>query len=239
MLRRSLSTLAGVATRAQAARAGCVANLNAPSYFSTVASSGLDQREKSDRLQHSRLAVAAAWRGTKCARLDYAFEVMKTRRARKTAGTQRRVSGDTRARRRRSSNRSTRACGPSSAHLGLFFDRIASLAGTIAFGFFHPRSRPTSDPRPPSANPTAGYATDIATTSANSGAITAALKTPTADIRYAHRSPEPPKISPKPCASRVLWCATNAPSVAVPSLRNAQVATENNRVAFVRRVASC
>merc|ERR1712205_171535 len=67
MLRRSLSTLAG------------------------VASSGLDQREKSDRLQHSRLAVAAAWRG---------------------------------------------------------------------------------------------YATDIATTSANSGAITAALKTPTADIRY-------------------------------------------------------
>ena len=52
MLRRSLSTLAGVATRAQAARAGCVANLNAPSYFSTVASSGLDQREKSDRLQH-------------------------------------------------------------------------------------------------------------------------------------------------------------------------------------------
>jgi hypothetical protein len=36
----------------------------------------------------------------------------------------------------------------------------------------------------------------------------------------------------------VLWCATNAPSVAVPSLRNAQVATENNRVAFVRRVAS-
>jgi len=120
MLRRSLSTLAGVATRAQAARAGCVANLNAPSYFSTVASSGLDQREKSDRLQHSRLAVAAAWRGKKCARLDDAFEVMKTRRARKTTGTRRRVSGDTRARRRRSSNRSTRACGPSSAHLGLF-----------------------------------------------------------------------------------------------------------------------
>lgn len=29
-----------------------------------------------------------------------------------------------------------------------------------------------------------GYATDIATTSANSGAITAALKTPTADIKY-------------------------------------------------------
>ena len=29
-----------------------------------------------------------------------------------------------------------------------------------------------------------GYATDVATTSANSGAITAALKTPTADIRY-------------------------------------------------------
>lgn len=123
MLRRSLSTLAGVATRAQAARAGCVANLNAPSYFSTVASSGLDQREKSDRLQHSRLAVAAAWRGKKCARLDDAFEVMKTRRARKTTGTRRRVSGDTRARRRRSSNRSTRACGPSSAHLGLFLDR--------------------------------------------------------------------------------------------------------------------
>ena len=70
MLRRSLSTLATVATRAQAARAGCVANLNAPSYFSTVASSWLDQREKSDRLQHSRLAVAAAWRGEKCVRLD-------------------------------------------------------------------------------------------------------------------------------------------------------------------------
>lgn len=105
--------------------------------------------------------------------------------------------------------------------------------------FFIPARRPASDPAPPSTNPTAGYATDIATTSANSGAITAALKTPTADIRYAHRSPEPPKISPKPCASRVLWCATNAPSVAVPSLRNAQVATENNRVAFVRRVASC
>ena len=85
MLRRSLSTLAGVATRAQAARAGCVANLNAPSYFSTVASSGLDQREKSDRLQHSRLAVAAAWRGEKCARLDESFEVMAHRRAQKTA----------------------------------------------------------------------------------------------------------------------------------------------------------
>ena len=85
MLRRSLSTLAGVASRAQAARAGCVANLNAPSYFSTVASSGLDQREKSDRLQHSRLAVAAAWRGEKCARLDESFEVMAHRRAQKTA----------------------------------------------------------------------------------------------------------------------------------------------------------
>ena len=85
MLRRSLSTLAGVATRAQAARAGCVANLNAPSYFSTVASSGLDQREKSDRLQHSRLAVAAAWRGEQCARLDESFEVMAHRRAQKTA----------------------------------------------------------------------------------------------------------------------------------------------------------
>jgi hypothetical protein len=140
MLRRSLSTLAGVATRAQAARAGCVANLNAPSYFSTVASSGLDQREKSDRLQHSRLAVAAAWRGKKCARLDDAFEVMKTRRARKTTGTRRRVSGDTRARRRRSSNRSTRACGPSSAHLGLFLDRHRVARGTHRCGFFHPRS---------------------------------------------------------------------------------------------------
>ena len=201
MLRRSLSTLAGVATRAQAARAGCVANLNAPSYFSTVASSGMDQREKSDRLAHSRLAVAAAWRGMKCARLDASFEVMARGAARKTTGTRPDVSGDTRARRRRSLNRSTRACGPSSALLGLFFDRIASLAGTIAFGFFQPRSRPSSDPRPPSANPTAGYATDIATTSANSGAITAALKTPTADIRYAPITQDPPKISPPQRAS--------------------------------------
>ena len=203
MLRRSLSTLAGVATRAQAARAGCVANLNAPSYFSTVASSGMDQREKSDRLAHSRLAVAAAWRGMKCARLDASFEVMARGAARKTTGTRPDVSGGTRARRRRSLNRSTRACGPSSAHLGLFFDRIASLARTIAFGFFQPRSRPSSDPRPPSANPTAGYATDIATTSANSGAITAALKTPTADIRYApiDHPNDPPKISPPQRAS--------------------------------------
>ena len=84
MLRRSLSTLAGVATRAQAARAGCVANLNAPSYFSTVASSGVDQREKSDRLAHSRLAVAAAWRGASfAARLDASFEVMARGAARK------------------------------------------------------------------------------------------------------------------------------------------------------------
>jgi hypothetical protein len=60
MLRRSLSTLTGVATRAQAARAGCVATVNTPSYFSTVASNGDD---KTDRITHSRLAVAAAWRG--------------------------------------------------------------------------------------------------------------------------------------------------------------------------------
>ena len=211
MLRRSLSTLAGVATRAQAARAGCVANLNAPSYFSTVASSGVDQREKSDRLAHSRLAVAAAWRGMKCARLDASFEVMARGAARKTTGTRPVMSGDTRARRRRSSNRSTRACGPSSAHLGLFFDRIASLARTIAFGFFQPRSRPSSDPRPPSANPTAGYATDIATTSANSGAITAALKTPTADIRYAPITQDPPKISPPQRASSRVGPLREAP----------------------------
>ena len=63
MLRRSLTTLAGVATRAQAARAGAVATLNAPSYFSNLASSGADVRDKSDRNTHSRLAVASAWRG--------------------------------------------------------------------------------------------------------------------------------------------------------------------------------
>ena len=142
-------------------------------------------------------------------RLDESFEVMAPRRARKTTGTHRHVSGDTRARRRRSSNRSTRACGPSSAHLGLFLDRHRVARGTIALVFFIPARRPASDLRPPSADLIAGYATDIATTSANSGAITAALKTPTADIRYAPITRTPQNISP---AVRSRWSATNAPT---------------------------
>ena len=70
--------------------------------------------------------------------------------------------------------------------------------GTNAFGFF-PKARlgPSSHPHHTSANPTTGYATDIATTSANSGAITAALKTPTADIRYAPITDTPPKYLPR------------------------------------------
>jgi len=62
MLRRSLRCLVGEAARAQAARAGSVANLHAPSHFST-ATAGFDREQKSDRFQHSRLAAAAAWRG--------------------------------------------------------------------------------------------------------------------------------------------------------------------------------
>ena len=115
------------------------------------------------------------------------------------------MAGDSGARRRWSSNRSTRASGPSSAHLGLFLDRHRVARGNHHRVWFF--SNPARDQRltraPPFANPAAGYATDIATTSANSGAITAALKTPTADIRYApiDHPNDPPKISPPQRAS--------------------------------------
>lgn len=109
------------------------------------------------------------------------------------------MAGDSGARRRWSSNRSTRASGPSSAHLGLFLDRHRVARGNHHRVWFF--SNPARDQRltraPPFANPAAGYATDIATTSANSGAITAALKTPTADIRYAPITDTPPKYLPR------------------------------------------
>jgi hypothetical protein len=59
MLRRSFQTLASVGARAHAQRAGVVgfqSALHAPVF-------GTEERSAADRVSHSRLAAAAAWRG--------------------------------------------------------------------------------------------------------------------------------------------------------------------------------
>ena len=86
-------------------------------------------------------------------------------------------------RRPRAPRRVARAATPRlPRHLGLFSPRHpTSRSGRAKHAHIPPRSRLIA-PLPPLPPRHAGYATDVATTSANSGAITAALKTPTADI---------------------------------------------------------
>lgn len=69
MLRRSLQTLASVGARAHAQRAGCVgfqSAFHAPVF-------GTEERSSAaDRVSHSRLAAAVAWRGA-CLQLPTGF----------------------------------------------------------------------------------------------------------------------------------------------------------------------
>ena len=98
MLRRSLTSLAGVATRAQAARAVCVPTLSASSF--ATASAGSDREAPvTDRVSHAGLAVAAAFRGAS-SRLGVGRVVARAAdRARRSRRGPPRANGDAYARR--------------------------------------------------------------------------------------------------------------------------------------------
>jgi len=175
-----------------------------------------------------------ARRARRCCRVSRCV-VAPRRRTRRRAGRGPRAtvsSGTTSSERRRprAPRRVARAATPRlPRHLGLFSPRhpTSRCSGRAEHAHIPPRSRLIA-PLPQLPPRHAGYATDVATTSANSGAITAALKTPTADITCVSiASPLHPPTRARP----------PAPKISLPGAALVHAAPAFPRVAFPSPVA--